>query len=479
MASGCPGDNALAPAAQRPAVGLLGLYLELYDRVLPGARARIDAFYAAIASALEERGLRVVRAPVCRVEDEFREAVRRFESERADAVVTLHLAYSPSLESADVLAATRLPVIVLDTTPAPDYGPQQDPEELMYNHGIHGVQDLCNILLRRGKGFLIEAGHWQASDVLDRVAARARGAAMAARMRAVRVGTVGGAFRGMGDFQVPEDILSGSAGITVVRADFAHLRALLPSDDDPAVIAEMEADRRRFDTEGLDEAVHRSSVRASLAVRRWMEEESLGAFTMNFAGIDRSTGLPAVPFLEASKAMARGVGYAGEGDVLTAAFVHALAGVHPRTTFTEMFCPDWKGGTVFLSHMAEMNPDLASGKARLVAREMAWIDAGTPAVTIGRFQSGGAVFVNLAPGRDGTFTLIAVPVEVTGEDGEDRMRDAIRGWIRPEVPLEHLLERYSRLGGTHHAALVYGDVVNDVASFGSFMGWRVEVIGRP
>lgn len=479
MGSANPSEEAESSATRRrPCVGLLGLYLELYDRVLPEVRGRIDAFYGTIALELEGRGLRVLRSPVCRLESEFRAAIRGFEAAGADAIVTLHLAYSPSLESADALAGTPLPLIVLDTTPAFDYGPRQDPGELMYNHGIHGVQDLCNLLLRSRKDFLIEAGHWQESDVLDRVAAHARGAAMASRMRSARVGSLGGPFRGMGDFQVPEEDLARSVGLTVVRAGFEDLPGLLPPQDDPAVQAEMQTDRERFDASGLDEGVHAATVRASLALRRWLEQERLDAFTMNFDEFRRSCGLPTIPFLEASRAMSRGIGYAGEGDALTAAFVSALASVFRETTFTEMFCPDWKGARIFLSHMAEMNPDLAEGRARLIAKEMPWIDAETPAVAVGRFRAGRAVFANLAPGPDGTFTLIAAPVEVDGEE-PDRMEDAIRGWIRPDIPVERFLERYSEAGGTHHAALVYGDALPEIGSFGRMMAWRVEVIASP
>ncbi len=472
------GAQGSAVSGGRPCAGLLGLYLELYDRVLPAARERIDRFYETIASELEARGLRVVRAPVCRLEPEFREALALFEREGAHAVVTLHLAYSPSLESAGALAATRLPLIVLDTTPARDYGPSQDPDELMYNHGIHGVQDLCNVLIRRGREFFIEAGHWSTSNVLDRVAGRVRGAVMASRMRSARVGTLGSPFRGMGDFQVSPDVLREALGVTVVAAEFGELQALVPPAEDAGVRREMDADRGRFETEGPDAQVHEATVRASLAVRRWLEEERLTAFTMNFDEFRRTCGLPTIPFLEASKSMSRGIGYAGEGDVLTAAFVGAVASVLPDTTFTEMFCPDWEGGRVFLSHMAEMNPDLSAGKARLVAKEMPWIDAATPAVAVGRFRSGRAVFSDLAPGPEGSFTLILAPVEVDGGE-PDRMEGSIRGWLRPAVALERFLERYSELGGTHHAALTYGDALPALEAFGRVMGWRVEVIGSP
>jgi L-arabinose isomerase len=44
------------------------------------------------------------------------------------------------------------------------------------------------------------------------------------------------------------------------------------------------------------------------------------AQTIKFGDIKGDPGLPVMPFLEASKAMARGIGYGGEGDVLTAAF---------------------------------------------------------------------------------------------------------------------------------------------------------------
>ena len=102
----------------KPRLGLLPFYLELYDRVRPERRSRIDGFCGEIAAALSNRGLDVVTAPVCRLQPEFAAAIREFESKDVDAVVTLHLAYSPSLESADVLASTPLPLVVLDTTPS-------------------------------------------------------------------------------------------------------------------------------------------------------------------------------------------------------------------------------------------------------------------------------------------------------------------------------------------------------------------------
>jgi L-arabinose isomerase len=456
----------------KPKLGLLPLYIKLYDDVLPDARRPLDEFVHAVGLGFQSKGLDVVAAPVCRVKSEFENAVRSLESAGADAIVTLHMAYSPSLESADALASTDLPLIVLDTTPTYQFGPEQNPDEIMFNHG---VQDLCNLLIRRGKPFQITAGHWQESDVMDRAADWVRAAQLARRMRCARVGAIGGPFVGMGDFQVSQAALA-SIGIQSVPADLAKLASDLPPENDPAVAEEMSSNLADFESDGLDAAAHMRAVKASIAVRRWIERESLTAWTMNFNAIDRSSGLPTLPFLEASKGMARGIGYAGEGDVLTAALVGALASVHPETTFTEMFCADWAGDRIFVSHMGELNPDLVIGRAELVEKPMPFLNTDSPALLVGRFRGGEAVFVNLAPGPDDTFTLILAPIEML-EDGKENMPATVRGWFRSALPVPDFLEAYSSVGGTHHAAAVYGDVLFELTRFGELMGWDVAIIG--
>lgn len=131
---------------RNPKIGLLPLYVELYDLTTPEVRPAIDAAHDHTAQRLEAAGLEVVRAPVCRLAAEFARAVEIFEQADVDAIVTLHLAYSPSLESEKALAGTKLPLIILDTTPGETYDQFTDPAALMLNHGIHGVQDMCNLL---------------------------------------------------------------------------------------------------------------------------------------------------------------------------------------------------------------------------------------------------------------------------------------------------------------------------------------------
>ena len=383
---------------RKAVIGLLPLYIKLYDDVASDKRPRIDAFYKRIADELEKRSLSVITVPVCRIREEFDEAVRIFEKGGADAIVTLHLAYSPSLESSDVLAKTRLPLIVCNTTPTFSYGPDQDPDELMYNHGIHGVQDMCNLLLRNRKPFILEAGHWEKSGILDRVAMHVRAARMCSSLRTARVGLIGESFKGMGDFYVSPRELKSSVGAEVVNFDAKDFLKMLNSVTESEIAVEVAANESLFELKGkIDSDVHRKTVRTGLAVRKWIESKKLDAFTFNFLDITRAKGFDTVPFLEASRQMASGVGYGGEGDVLTAALVGTLLQENADTSFSEMFCPDWKNGTVFLSHMGEMNYRLVDGRASLMHKEYGYSDTGEPVYVCGRFRPGDFVLVNLAP----------------------------------------------------------------------------------
>ncbi len=435
-----------------------------------------------IQGALVARGLEVLRLPVCCFKSEFNAAVHRAERAEVCALITLHLAYSPSLDSIAALSTTFLPVIVLATTPTLASGPGRDSAQWMYTHGIQGVQDLCNLLVRQETWFAVEAGHWQASDVLDRVVAWARGAHMARVMRASRVGRVGVSVVGSGDFQVEVTHLQATMGVNVVTGSPQTLVALLPANDAQDLAEELERDWMYFDTSKATADVHRHTVRASLAVRHWFEQEQLTAYTLNTFALTKDYGLPALPFLEASKAMQRGIGYAGEGDVLTAALVGALASVH-TVTFTEMAWPDWEANRIFLSRQNEINLALADGQPRLVNKHWPFAHLPDSCIAAAALRPGPGVWVNLAPLSEGAFRLIVMPLDILADDG-GRLRDRVRGWVCPRpsqagaspIQIATLLAEYSRLGGTHHAALVYGDVARDIVAFGEIMGWDTVLL---
>lgn len=447
-------------------IGFLPCYIQLYDELLPEYHASMQGFADLIQSKLEKSGFEVDPVPLCRIRSEFAAAVGKFENDGCTVIATLHAAYSPSLEVAELLAETKLPLVLIDTTPDFEFG-FDAVDKLMYNHGIHGVQDLCNLLRRMGKPFLICAGHHEQSDLFDRLTTAFRAAEMAHLTIGARVGTLGGYFAGMGDFRIPE----GTFDMTMIP--FREPESVTGTE----ILKEMELDRKRFLLKDIPEEIHYNTTADCLRLRKWIETERLDAFTINFMELNRSSGWETVPFLECSKALARGIGYAGEGDVLTALFCAALLQANPETTFSEMFCPDWKGNRIFLSHMGEVNVNLTEQQACLSRRNWTFGDSGDPVLATGCLKAGNAVLANLAPGPDGIFTMIIAEVTMVSP-GISSPQD-IRGWFvpPPSMNVSDFLECYSRLGGTHHLVICYNGSVKQLRSYAALMGWQFQMIG--
>ena len=463
---------------KKPVAGLLPFYLKLYDDHQPDRRNGFTEFLQRITQALEARDIQVLPAPVCRVAEEFGPAIQAFERQGADCIITLHLAYSPSLEALDAFCETRLPIIILDTTMDADFGLSVSPSRIMYNHGVHGVMDFASMLRRRKRAFEIVAGHDTDPCLLDRAAELARAAVAAGSLRGTRALRVGHTFKGMGDFSVAEEVLAEILGVDVTQIGLDELDAAVLQVSPDAVAREVAADRACFRCELPDDA-HARSVRVGLGLRKILDEGGFKALSVNFqAFTTRERPADTMPFLEISKAMARGVGYGGEGDVLTASLVGALARAFGAVTFTEIFCADWAGDSLFLSHMGEINPAVAGEKPRVISKPFFLGGACDPAVLTCAARPGPAVFVNLAPGPDDSFTLIVAPVEVLAEDDtvDPAMRDAIRIWVRPRGGVAPFLEAYSRAGGTHHSALVLGEHLESIRAFGRMIGLQTQEI---
>lgn len=459
-------------------IGLLPLYVKIYDTYNPERRRYIEQFYADAKANLEAKGAEVVGAPVCRLEHEFLEAVNKFENEKVDALVTLHLAYSPSLQSERVLAETKLPLIIMDTTPDYSFFPKTVGDRYMtaYNHGIHGVQDMCTLLRKNGKDFQIFAGHMDHSDVVERVVAAAVGAKLANALRCAKVGTIGGIYDGMGDFRVPYGIMEKQIGAKAYIFDTVEAKKAFYEVTEEEVDAICRENEEMFSIVSGSEETLRGDARFAAVVRKWIEKEGLTAFTQNFLTSFKDTGFPYAPFIEACKAMARGLGYAGEGDVLTAALVGALMSVYKDTAFVEMFCPDWEGNAIYLSHLGELNPNLTVSPARICLKALPYPNVNEYVGVAGTYRDGRGVYVSLAPTGEGKYTLVLSEVDMFRHPEYNDDQCFVAGWFRPSCSVASFLEQFSIAGGTHHGAFAYGADIRALESFGKIMGFEVVTI---
>ena len=456
--------------------GLLPLYIKLYDDTVPQLRPRLERFYDKLVTLLEKEGLEIIRTPFCRVASEFKDAVKMYESEKADCIITINMAYSPSLESAEALTKTELPIVVMDTTETYGFGPDQSPAEIDYNHGIHGVMDLCNILKRAGKMYAIAAGHYSRSDVVKQTARYAKAAYAARSVSGSKVGSIGGAFEGMGDFQVTAKELKERFGVELSSALPDELRAIAATITDEEIEAEIKADKKRFKyPKKIDKEIYKVNVRACLTVRKWIEARGLDAFSVNFFKACPAYGLDTMPFAEACKAMERGIGYAGEGDVLDAVFAAVLIRAFEAVSFVEIFCPDWQDDRLFLSHMGEMNYKIAADVPEMQMRTVNYADSVMPMAAYACYKEGDAVYANIYRDEEG-YCLLATPVKMLRVENDSNFKGSVRGWMKPAMPVADFLRKLSEHGATHHSILVYDVQPEELMFFGKLLNMKVYKI---
>lgn len=454
-------------------VGYLPLYIKLYDDNGQD-RSPLVSYMKNLITLLEQQGIEVIPAQqICRIKSEFDLAADYFNAQQVDAVITQHLAYSPSLESVDALLRLNMPIIVLDSTPDYQLLAVADHKNCIDNdHGIHGVQDMCCMLQKNNRPYYICAGHAFHSDVIARVAGLCRAAVACKTFRTARVGSVGGSFVGMGDFLIDDERYHRQIGPTVHYMTPEIARQYLQTITDDQIDAEIALDAGKYHSEITDMDNYRRATHSGLAIRRWMEAENLSCCSVNFLTLD-SCGLPKMPFIECCKILERGQGYAGEGDVLTAGLVGALASVYPGATFTEMFCPDWEQDVILLSHMGESNPRLAQWIPLLADMPFRYNSCGNTVSMFCCYRPGNVVYVNLAPMGDHFHLIISQGTMLDVGSPDNAYRRNTQGWFKPCKPIAQFLEEYSMAGGTHHSAMVYDADIREIRAFGKMMGFEV------
>ena len=126
--------------------------------------------------------------------------------------------------------------------------------------------------------------------------------------------------------------------------------------------------------------------------------------------------------------MARGLGFAGEGDALTAALVAAGHELLGDAHFTEMYAMDFPSDSILMSHMGEGNWRVArtDRKPRLIKRPLGIGGLADPPTILFQYQPGPATLATLLSIGGDRFRLIVAEGEVLDTRGAAEPGDALR-----------------------------------------------------
>jgi L-arabinose isomerase len=445
----------------KPRVGLLALTLELYETLLPDLRWRRERWLRekVLPALAGEADVQFDRA-VFRAED-VRAAVAAFEAAGVDCLLVVCLTYSPSQIALGALSQTRLPIVLWNLQELLAVGDDFDGPKMIDNHGVHGTQDLASVLVRSRVPFEYVTSHPSDRGGLVALFDFFTAAAAVAGLRRARLGLLGYPFPGMGDFAVDTTHLAATLGCqwTALSVEEYVLRsAAAPAD---AVDRLKQEYRRLYDVapdltdEDLD-----ATARSELALRGLVADHRVDALSYQFMAFGEDERTVTLPFVAASRLLAEGVGFAGEGDLVGAAGTWLVNRLQGPASFSEVFTIDFAGNGLFMSHMGEANVAMARDdrKVPLVARPFPITRTrGRQLALVTSFEPGPATLVALVQGPWQRWRLIA-----------SRMRIADYGPLK-NMPVPHCklvveqgdvrewLTAYAKVGGPHHNAVCFGD----------------------
>jgi len=456
-----------------PKVGLLGLTLELYETMAPALREGREAWMRnAVLPALGEVADVVFPGAAFRRED-IEARVAQFEAEGCDALLVVLLTYSPSQAALPALRRTRLPIIVWNTQELRSVDADFDGTRMIENHGVHGTQDLANVLLRSGVPFRYATSHLSDPDAAAELGDFFAAAAATARLRRARLGILGYPFPGMGDFALDTTQMAATLGCewtSMPMEEYLQRAAAAGPETVSCLIADY---CEAYDVDpGVADDDLEAAARVEVALRGMVSERRLDAFTYQFMAFGEDERTPTVPFVAASRLMGEGLGFGGEGDLIAAAGSALLNCLSPPASFTEMFTVDYDGNAVLLSHMGEANVAMArtDRPIRLTVRKKRIVPTKAEQLVLATtFAPGPATLFALTIGEHGGWRMIASQVTVEDFGPLDALA-VPHSKVRPAGDVRDFLTAYAKAGGPHHCALCFGDARRRIEAAAELVG---------
>lgn len=457
-----PATDHATVGARVPRIGLLGIMQPLYDDMIPGITEHQAAYAARVAEKLAGVAEWTVAPPV-RGRGDAERAMRGFEDDGLDGVLVVMLTYGPSLRVTRLFSQARLPVALANIQPDPAVSPSWDMDDMTYNQGIHGAQDTANAMVRAGLPFEVVTGEWQSPEFAARIDRWARAARAVTALRSLRVGVFGYPMNGMGDARVDESALLRKLGpeVEVIAPGTLHrTMAELPKEDVAGLMSwedgAFAVDERLSDEEREDHA------RMQLGIERLLEERGAGAYSTHFDAIGEDGRFARLPMAAASTLMAKGYGFAGEGDVLAASIVYAGHQLAGDGHFTEMYAMDFPSDSVLMSHMGEGNWRVARDDepVRLIKRPLGIGGLDDPPTIVFRYRPGPATLASLVSLGGEDFRLVVAQGEVIDAPALPSL-EMPYGQFRPESGVRDCMDAWLRAGGTHHMVMNTGARAED------------------
>ncbi|MDR3253769.1 MAG: L-arabinose isomerase [Endomicrobium sp.] len=201
----------------------------------------------------------------------------------------------------------------------------------------------------------------------------------------------------------------------------------------------------------------KDQLRIYIALKSFLEEGSYNAFTDCFEDLH---GMKQLPCLATQMLMAEGYGFGAEGDWKISALSRLVKIIahNEKTSFMEDYTLDLtkEGQAILGAHMLEVDPTVASNKARIEVHPLGIGGKEDPARLVFDGLDGDAIDITISDfGNE--FKIIGYAVEAKKAKETPKLPVAKQLWT-PKIGLKEGCRKWIEEGGGHHS--VFSFVVN-------------------
>ncbi len=454
-------------------IGILVAYADLYNRLCPGIKENLNKIFDSMMAEFKVEGLDFVLSDAVSTPGQVERECQKLIRQNIDLLIVALAPYCPSGVLAPALESIPAPVVLWPAQTMFRLVPEKyDADTIIYNHGVHAVQDLANVLRKRKRHFGILHGHCEQESFKAELIRWAQAGAAVCAMQNANPVQIGGHFEDMLDLQIGADEFIKKLNIRHTEVPLPDFHRLMREAGQEQIQKCLESYQSMFTIDGsVKSDILSKAARGEAALRTVMKKYNSRAFGLNFLTLCNEETIAEPLHVAGSVLMSQGYGYAAEGDWVTAGFVYALQQAFGQASFSEIFSVGYADNRLVLKHWGEGNFTMARQKPRLLPSSFTDKNKAEFVLVDFEFEPGAVTLLNLNSTVDGQGQIISI----TGSVSPDHLprADGPRGIFQPEEPdVCEVLSRYAGNGGSHHLALVKGNQTKTAERISRLTGWK-------
>lgn len=359
-----------------------------------------------------------------------------------------------------------------------------DMDFMNLNQSAHGDREFGFMVSRMGIRRKVVVGHWQNSEVHERINVWARAAAGWNDWQGARFVRFGDNMRFVavtdGD-KVEAELKFGYSVNTYGIGDLVKMIAAVSDADIDALCASFEEIYNVVDAlkkGGVQHESLRESARIEIGLRRFLQQGNFKGFTDTFEDLH---GMVQLPGMAVQRLMAEGYGFGGEGDWKTAALVRAMkvmgSGLKGGNSFMEDYTYHFEpgNGMVLGAHMLEICESIADGKASCEIHPLGIGGKADPVRLVFNVAGGAALNASVVD-MGSRFRLLVNTVDAIAPQNELPKLPVARVLWKPHPNMADGCAAWIYAGGAHHTGYSQNLTAEHLQDFADMAGIECVLI---